>query len=208
MLGANGVQWNEGKISEVLWRTADVRLELLQAEMISWKTLLDKVVACRWQLKYFMLEICNNSRGKTSRDHQCSTALNTKSCSRFCPDKEKNMRYHYSVIWPHNMLMFSRVAVAYVNFIESFMRDTALTWHAQLAMQKNFLYLRWTRASRFLRLSCDRVYILGVIMLWLPEQKDFLYCQLRNRQNGTKRGKFKRLQQLPVISIYWEWNRG
>ncbi len=133
---------------------------------------------------------------KTSRDHQCSSALNTKSYSRSCPDRGKNTRYHYSVTWPHIMLMFYRVAVAYVN---SFLCDTALTWHAQLAMRKNFLYLRWTRASRFLCLSCDRVYILGVIMLWLPEQKDSLYCQLRNRQNGTKRGKFKRLQQLPVI---------
>ena len=28
-------QWNEGKISEVLWRKADVRLELLPTEMIS-----------------------------------------------------------------------------------------------------------------------------------------------------------------------------
>lgn len=136
---------------------------------------------------------------KTSRDHQCSSALNMKSCSRFCPDRGKNMISLLSVIWPHIMLMFYRVAVAYVNSVKSFLHDTALTWHAQLAMRKNFLYLRWTRASRFLRLSCDRVYILGVIMLWLPEQKDSLYCQLRNRQNGTKRGKFKRLQQLPVI---------
>lgn len=65
-----------------------------------------------------------------------------------------------------------------------------------------------TLETAFLCLLSDRVYTLAMIMLWLPKYKDSLYCQLRNNKNGTKRGKFKLLQQLPVISIYWEGNRG
>lgn len=170
---------------------------------MSWRTLWDGRVAARRRLKVF--------RATSLMTAQCGTCImiliwferRRRRCLSFYARENKTLEYFILVD-----LLCSQFYTWSWKEEESLSRMTSKRRYPQLAMLQTSSIFSWTLETAFLCLLSDRVYTLAMIMLWLPKYKDSLYCQLWNNKNGTKRGKFKLLQQLPVISIYWEGNRG